>query len=150
MATVTPNFSWAVPTSTDLVKDGAVAIETLGDAIDARFGNVGTYPNQIVNVVSGVSRPLPYAIAGGTGSPVFTASTSGTVTITLPASRFTQTPIILLTNVSGSGNLIGSTYRAISATSSSFQISGLATAVITQTGSVAWTAIQMTSAAAAG
>jgi hypothetical protein len=35
MATVTPNYSWPVPTSTDLVKDGATAIEALGDAIDA-------------------------------------------------------------------------------------------------------------------
>lgn len=35
MATTTPNYGWAVPTSTDLVKDGAVAIETLGDSIDA-------------------------------------------------------------------------------------------------------------------
>jgi hypothetical protein len=35
MATVTPNYSWPVPTSTDLVKDGASAIEALGDAIDA-------------------------------------------------------------------------------------------------------------------
>ena len=35
MATTTPNFGWSVPTSTDLVKDGATAIETLGDAIDA-------------------------------------------------------------------------------------------------------------------
>jgi hypothetical protein len=35
MATTTPNFGWPVPTSTDLVKDGAVAIEGLGDAIDA-------------------------------------------------------------------------------------------------------------------
>lgn len=35
MATTTPNFGWVVPTSTDLVKDGATAIETLGDAIDA-------------------------------------------------------------------------------------------------------------------
>jgi hypothetical protein len=35
MATTTPNFGWSVPTSTDLVKDGAVAIETLGDSIDA-------------------------------------------------------------------------------------------------------------------
>lgn len=35
MATTTPNYSWPVPTSTDLVKDGAVAIEALGDAIDA-------------------------------------------------------------------------------------------------------------------
>jgi hypothetical protein len=35
MATTTPNFGWTVPTSTDLVKDGATAIETLGDAVDA-------------------------------------------------------------------------------------------------------------------
>jgi hypothetical protein len=35
MATTTPNYGWTVPTSGDLVKDGATAIETLGDAIDA-------------------------------------------------------------------------------------------------------------------
>lgn len=35
MATTTPNYGWTVPTSTDYVKDGATAIETLGDAIDA-------------------------------------------------------------------------------------------------------------------
>jgi hypothetical protein len=35
MATTTPNYGWSVPTSTDYVKDGATAIETLGDAIDA-------------------------------------------------------------------------------------------------------------------
>lgn len=35
MATTTPNYGWTVPTSTDLVKDGATAIETLGDSVDA-------------------------------------------------------------------------------------------------------------------
>ena len=35
MATVTPNFNWPVPTSTDLVRDGAIAIEALGDSVDA-------------------------------------------------------------------------------------------------------------------
>ena len=35
MATTTPNYGWSVPTSTDLVKNGAVAIETLGDSADA-------------------------------------------------------------------------------------------------------------------
>jgi hypothetical protein len=35
MATTTPSFSWPVPTSSDLVKNGATAIEALGDAIDA-------------------------------------------------------------------------------------------------------------------
>ena len=35
MATTTPNYGWPVPTDTDYVKDGAAAIEALGDAIDA-------------------------------------------------------------------------------------------------------------------
>ena len=38
MATVTPNNSWPVPTSTVYVKDGATAIESLGDAIDTSVG----------------------------------------------------------------------------------------------------------------
>jgi hypothetical protein len=42
MATTTPNYGWDVPTSTDYVKDGATAIETLGDDIDASlFGITG-------------------------------------------------------------------------------------------------------------
>jgi hypothetical protein len=45
MATTTPNFGWSVPTSTDLVTNGATAIETLGDAIDA---SVWTLTNNAV------------------------------------------------------------------------------------------------------
>jgi hypothetical protein len=40
MATTTPNFGWDVPTSSDYVKQGAVAIETLGDDIDATLYSV--------------------------------------------------------------------------------------------------------------
>ena len=40
MATTTPNFGWSVPTSTDLVTNGATAIETLGDAVDADLWNL--------------------------------------------------------------------------------------------------------------
>jgi len=39
MATITPINSWPVPTSADYVKDGASAIESLGDAIDASVGS---------------------------------------------------------------------------------------------------------------
>jgi hypothetical protein len=38
MPTVTPLNNWPVPVSTDLVKDGATAIEALGDAIDTSVG----------------------------------------------------------------------------------------------------------------
>jgi len=40
MATTTPNYSWSVPTNTDLVTNGALAIETLGDAVDAAVYNL--------------------------------------------------------------------------------------------------------------
>ncbi|HEY7821859.1 MAG TPA: hypothetical protein VIG24_03440 [Acidimicrobiia bacterium] len=37
MAT-TSNFGWTTPDDTDLVRDGAAAIRTLGNAIDATVG----------------------------------------------------------------------------------------------------------------
>jgi hypothetical protein len=40
MATTTPNFGWNVPTSSDLVKNGATDIETLGDSIDTSMGDL--------------------------------------------------------------------------------------------------------------
>lgn len=40
MATTTPNYGWDVPTSTDYVAQGAVAIETLGDDIDASLFSI--------------------------------------------------------------------------------------------------------------
>ena len=44
MATTTPNFGWTVPTSSDLVKNGATAIETLGDSVDASFAGLTVNP----------------------------------------------------------------------------------------------------------
>jgi hypothetical protein len=46
MATTTPNYGWTVPTSTDYVADGAVAIETLGDSVDSTLFTAlgGAYP----------------------------------------------------------------------------------------------------------
>lgn len=58
MATTTPNYGWDVPTSSDYVKDGAVAIETLGDDIDSTLYTAlgGNYPglrlvkNEVISV----------------------------------------------------------------------------------------------------
>jgi hypothetical protein len=49
MATTTPNFGWTVPTSTDLVKNGATAIETLGDSVDASLAGM------VVNAQTGTT-----------------------------------------------------------------------------------------------
>jgi hypothetical protein len=54
METTTPNFGWPVPTSTDLVKDGATAIEALGDAIDTSIVDLkGGTTGQVLAKASG-------------------------------------------------------------------------------------------------
>jgi len=69
MATTTPNFGWAVPTSTDLVKDGAVAIETLGDAIDASLVDLkGGTTGQVLTKASGTDMDFSW-VADATGIP---------------------------------------------------------------------------------
>jgi hypothetical protein len=69
MATTTPNFGWAVPTSTDLVKDGAVAIETLGDSIDASLVDLkGGTTGQVLAKASNTDMDFAWTTAGGSGS----------------------------------------------------------------------------------
>jgi hypothetical protein len=69
MATTTPNFGWAVPTSTDLVKDGAVAIETLGDSIDASLVDLkGGTTGQVLAKASGTDMDFSW-VTDATGIP---------------------------------------------------------------------------------
>jgi hypothetical protein len=75
MATTTPNFGWSVPTSTDLVKDGATAIETLGDAIDASLVDLkGGTTNQVLAKNSNTDMDFKWvADASGIPATAFTA-----------------------------------------------------------------------------
>jgi hypothetical protein len=69
MATTTPNFGWAVPTSTDLVKDGAVAIETLGDSIDASLVDLkGGTTGQVLSKASNTDMDFTW-VTDATGIP---------------------------------------------------------------------------------
>jgi hypothetical protein len=101
------------------------------------------YPNQIVNVNSGVSRPVAYATNVGSNS----ITGSGTVTFT--AGRFTQTPIVLAT-VSSTNNTRTSVTVAITGTTSVTFYVWSGTTASTSAAAVGWQAIQQTSAATSG
>ena len=52
MATTTTNYGWTVPTSSDLVKNGATAISTVGSSVDTALWNSGfgqAGKNKIIN-----------------------------------------------------------------------------------------------------
>lgn len=155
MAGSTTNFSISYPTSTDLVKDGAVAIQTVAQGFDTRLGNVATYPNQIVNVVSGVSRPLPFAMSAGafnvSGTNVVNNG-SANLTLTFATStRFTVPPIVTLTQTSlpsGSGSLVAkcSSPGTLGFSVWLYNVSG---ATVSWTNAqISYIAVQMTNAAA--
>lgn len=154
MATTT-NFGFNTPDDTDLVKNGALAMRTLGNNIDARFGNVTTYPNQIVNVVSGVSRPVPYAISAGqlniSGTNVVnTGQASATITFAT-STRFTQAPVVVVTQTSGpagSGNLIPKAFSITTTGFTAFLYNASGSTVSWTNAQFSYVAVQMTSASA--
>ena len=114
MATTTPNFGWVVPTSTDLVKDGATAIETLGDSIDASLLDLkGGTTGQVLSKNSNTDMDFTWIeqddstlafnaqtgttytlVAADAQNKLVTTSNASPVTVTVPPSVFTTGNII--------------------------------------------------------
>ena len=113
MATTTPNFGWPVPTSTDLVKDGATAIEALGDSIDASLldlkgGTTGqvlsknsntdmdfTWTEQDDTTISfNAQTGTTYTLVASDVGKIVTLSNGSSITLTVPPSVFTTGNII--------------------------------------------------------
>lgn len=62
MTTTTTNFGWTIPSDTDLVKDGASAMRTLGQAIDTSMADLeGGTTGQILTKNSGTDMDFVWA-----------------------------------------------------------------------------------------
>jgi hypothetical protein len=76
MATTTPNFGWSVPTSSDLVKNGATAIETLGDSIDASLVDLkGGTTGQVLAKTSATDMDFTWSTAASGGMTLLSTTT---------------------------------------------------------------------------
>ena len=79
MATTTTNFGFDIPTSSDLVKNGATAIAELGQDIDTKFAGL------TINAQTGTT----YTLVSGDVNKLVTLNNAAAITVTIPNGVFT-------------------------------------------------------------
>ena len=107
MATTTTSFGWDIPQSTDLVKDGATAIATLGQDIDTSMADLrGGTTGQVLSKTSNTDMDFTwveqddttlsfnaqtgttYTLVASDSAKLVTTSNASAVTVTVPPSVF--------------------------------------------------------------
>jgi hypothetical protein len=119
MATTT-NFGWETPDDTDLVKDGAAAMRTLGNSIDTSFVDLkGGTSGQILSKASNTDLDYTWitndigditAVTAGTG--LTGGGTSGAVTLAIDSTVATLTGTQTLTNKTLTAPVINIAFNA--------------------------------------
>jgi hypothetical protein len=104
----TTNFNWATPADTDLVKDGAAAIRTLGSSIDTSFVDLkGGTTGQVLSKASNTDLDFSFTtIAGGPGNmaQIATGTLSG-VSVTISSlSSYDNLLLTVHTSTNNTGN----------------------------------------------
>jgi hypothetical protein len=123
MAT-SPLFGWEEPDDTDLVKDGAAAIRTLGNAIDTSMGDLlGGTTGQILAKNSATNMDFTWITndvgditAVNVTSPITGGGTSGAVTIGVNAASTSASGVVQLSDsTSTTSSVLASTPTATKA-----------------------------------
>jgi len=92
MATTTTNYGWAIPQSTDLVKDGATAIATLGSAIDTSLLDLrGGTTGQILRKASATQMDFEWATASSGLTLINTTTFSAVGSVSVANNTFSAT-----------------------------------------------------------
>jgi hypothetical protein len=157
MATTTTNYGWDIPQSTDLVKDGATAIATLGQDIDTAFVDLkGGTTGQVLSKASGTDLDFTwveqddttlsinaqtgttYTLVASDVDKLVTLTNASSITVTIPPSVFSVGNQINLSQM-GAGQVTfaqgaGVTIVSTGATASAPKIQkqyGAATAICT-------------------
>jgi hypothetical protein len=129
MATTT-NYSWTTPDDTDLVKDGAAAIRTLGSSIDTTvFNNAGAAIQKSIvdaagDLIYATADDTPARLAIGTAGQVLQVNSGATAPEwAAPASGLTFVGCSLY-NVAGFVTIPNATFTAVPFTGEEFDTDG--------------------------
>ena len=110
----TTNYGWTTPADTDLVKDGAAAIRTLGSSIDTTvFNNASAgIPKTIVDakgdLIAGTASDTVARLAVGTNGQVLTADSAEATGVKWATASAGGQTLISTTSLSGSSTTISS------------------------------------------
>lgn len=94
MPTTTTNFAWTIPSDTDLVKDGANAIRTIGNAVDASFASV---------TLRAVTTTSDTFVLADLRNKLITYSNASAIAVTIPLNSSVAFPIGTSINLAQTG-----------------------------------------------